>query len=137
MNTFTGWIAYLSNGDTVPETEPVPGDRTPWQKLLQHCRDENIEIQRLSLVVRNVQLMSLPKKQCDGFFQAREVRKDFFGSMGEKGSSEYYLQGIGSVVDDQVFIQWINLTPVEHIQAYVTSDIRPLESCRIHTTLQN
>lgn len=137
MSNFTGWIAYLSNGDTVPEGNPVPGERTPWQKLLQKCRDENIEINRMSLVVNGVQLMSLPQKQCDGFFQAKEVRKHWFESMGEDAKTEEIrLQGIGSVIGDQVYITWVNLTRKEHVIAYITPDVRPLESCKIHTTLQ-
>jgi hypothetical protein len=89
----------------------------------------------MSLIIREVQIMSLPRKQCLGFFQAKEVRKEFFGSMGNRGAKEELSQGIGCVVGNHVYIQWINLTPKEHVQAYITSDVRPLQSCIIHTTL--
>lgn len=137
MSNFNGWIAYLSNGETVPETPPVAGEPTSWQKLLTRIREDNsLKMTRITLVVNDVQLMSLPKKQCDGFFHAYEVKKHWFESMGESQVQEIYLQGIGSVIGDQVFIQWINITPKEHVIAYVTCEVRPLESCRIHTTLQ-
>lgn len=136
MGNFQGWIAFLSNGHTIPETPPKAGEITPWQKLLKQLKeDDTLEIKRISLVVRGVQLMSLPRKQCDGFFHAYEVRKHFFESMGEEGMEEIRLQGIGSVVGDKVFIQWINITPQQHVSAYVTSEIRDLGSCKIHTTL--
>ena len=43
MPNFNGWIAYLDNGDTIPQSESIPGEKTPWQKLLERCRNENIE----------------------------------------------------------------------------------------------
>ncbi len=136
MPNFNGWIAHLSNGDTAHEEAPVPGELTSWQKLLDRCRIMNIQIQRLSLVINDVQIMSMNRKQCDGFFQAKEVRKEFFGSMGERGKQEVRFQGIGSVKDDQVFITWFTVSPkVPHVLAYISTDIRPLESCIIHTTL--
>ena len=136
MTNFTGWIAYLSNGDTITESEPELGKKTPWQQLLTLCRGhEGLDVNRISLIVHGVQIMSMPNKQCDGFFQARETRKEFFGSMGEKGSAETHYQGIGSIVGDLVFITWINLAKPEHISASINTDVRPLESCKIHTTL--
>ena len=135
MKNFNGWIAFMSDGTTILESAPVPGDPSPWQTLLERCRNEDISIKRLSLIIRGVQIMSLPRKQCMGFFQAKEVRKEFFGSMGSDGSSEELSQGIGCIVGEFVYIQWINLTPKEHVAAYITSDVRSLKSCKIHTTL--
>lgn len=136
MANFNGWIAFLSNGQTIPETPPVPGEATAWQKLLQMLReDDDLQMTRLSLVCRGVQLMSMPLKQCDGFFHAYEVKKHFFESMGENKMEELHFQGIGSVIGDQVFIQWVNISPKEHVIAYITSEIRPLDTCKIHTTI--
>ena len=135
MTNFNGWIAYLSNGETIPETEPIEGEKTPWQLLLERCRQENIQMKRLSLVFNGCQIMSMTRKQCAGFFQAREVRKEFFGSMGENGKTEVHFQGIGSVVGDKVFITWFTVFPKTSMLAYISTDVRPLESCRIHTTL--
>ena len=136
MPNFNGWIAYLDNGDTIPQSEPIPGEKTPWQKLLERCRNENIEMKRLSLVFNGVQIMSMNRKQCDGFFQAKEVRKEFFGSMGENGKQEVLFQGIGSVKDGLVFITWFTINPkAPHVTAYISTDVRPLNSCIIHTTL--
>lgn len=135
MANFNGWIAFLSDGSSVPETKPVAGKRTPWQLLLQKCRDENIHINRMTLVFNNVQIMSINKKQCDGYFQAREIRKDFFRSMGLDGKKEVLFQGIGSVIGDLVFITWFTIHPKTNITAYISTEVRPLESCIIHTTL--
>lgn len=135
MSNFQGWIAYLSTGETIPETPNIAGDYSSWQKLLKRCRDDNIEIKRMSLVMRDVQLMSLPHKQCDGYFQAYEIRKNLFESTGNPTIEEIRSQGIGSIVGEQVFIQWINITPKEHVIACITSEIRTLKSCIIHTTL--
>jgi len=136
MASFQGWIAYLSNGETIPETPPVPGEITAWQKLLKRLKeDEDLEMKRLSLVMRGIQLMSMPYKQCDGFFHGYEVKKNFFESMGETQMEEIRFQGIGSIIGDQVFIQWVNISPAKHVIAYITSDVRDLESCKVHTTL--
>lgn len=135
MDKFNGWTAYMSDGTTLLETPPITGKPSAWQTLLHKCRNEEISIKRLSLIIREVQIMSLPIKQCRGFFQAKEIRKEFFGSMGNRGSTEELSQGIGCVIGDHVYIQWINLTLKEHVQAYITSDVRPLYSCIIHTTL--
>ena len=135
MANFNGWIAGLSDGRTVPQTEPVPGEQTPWQKLLTICRESDIEINRLSLIFNGVQIMSMTRKQCDGFFQGKEVRKEFFGSMGDGGKQEILFQGIGSIIGDQVFITWFTIQPKPELNAYISTTVRPLKSCIIHTTL--
>lgn len=124
---FTGWIAFLSNGDVAHEQPPVEGERSSWQKLLQRCEEEDIEIRRLSLVVNpaNIQIMSLPHKQRDGFYQAKEVRRHWFKDSDK--AVTLLFQGIGSIVDDKVFITWVSLNSKEHVDAYITHDVRPLD----------
>ena len=121
-----GWMAHLSNGETVYETAPIPGEITPWQALIQGLRSGNITITRLTLVRGNTSAISMPPKMCEGYFHAYEEHYSWF-----KKSKFLSLQGIGSIVGDQVHITWMNLDGTE-----VRQDIRPLDSCKIHTTLQ-
>jgi hypothetical protein len=141
-----GWIAYLSNGDTVFESPPVEGERTPWQGLLQHIRDnptfiwkdpkkelpddeKPLFITGLRLQYGNVTIMAMPHKQCDGYYQARELHRQKLIAPNPVVSSR---QGIGSVVGDQVIITWVE---IKDGQMITRSDVRPLASERIHTTL--
>jgi len=121
---FEGWLANLSDGTTVHETPPVPGERTSWQKLLKHCKDNGVEITRLRLFRSGVWVIALPEKGCEGYFQAYEASRSWFSNqLGNK-------QGIGSVVGDKVYIVWVST------DGQVYQDVRTLESMRIHTTLQ-
>jgi hypothetical protein len=128
-NVFSGgWIASLSNGETVYETNPEEGKPTPWQALLQKCEDEDIKITMIRLQYGPFMIQAMPEPMCDGYFQAREVQQIVYRN------TMRYLQGIGSVVGDQVFITWAEFT--NDRQIYVSSDVRPLESCKIHTTVK-
>jgi hypothetical protein len=120
---FTGWSASLSDGRTAFESPPVPGEASSWQKLLALCKEKNLKITRLRLFRGKVRLMSMPQKMCDGYFQAYEQSKSVFaGDVSMK-------QGIGSVIGDEVHINWID------DDGNVWQDVRPLSECRIHTTL--
>lgn len=125
---FGGWTAQLSNGATVIETEPIPGERTPWQQLLQKCRDEGIKITGLRLQFGPATIMAISQKECDGYYQARETHRINLLT----SQSEIHRQGIGSVVGDKVYITWVEFRDGQMI---VRSDVRPLEGSRIHTTL--
>jgi len=123
--THQGWIATLSDGTTASEAPPVPGEMSSWQSLIQYTKDNNISITRLVLQRGATRAVAMPPKECDGYFQAYEVKKILWRNINAK------LQGIGSVVGDQVYITWIDDTNT------VTQDIRPLDSCKIHTTLRD
>lgn len=120
---FSGWIANLSSGETAFEGTPMPGERTPWQQLLQHCRETGLRITGMFLARPGIRINALPQKQCSGYYQAYESQASFFG----KGASTR--QGIGSVVGDKVYITWID----ENNNIF--QDIRPLDVEKIHTTL--
>jgi hypothetical protein len=124
------WIANLSNGETIIESEPKPGEATPWQKLLQKCRDEQIKVVGLQLVVGTVGIEAMPKKMCDGYFHAYEAERIMW-----RGTTKNK-QGIGSVIGDKVYITWVHLGTVKkNGMNYVYQEIRPLSEVKIHTTV--
>ena len=123
------WIANLSDGSTVVEGKALAGQRTPWQQLLQHCRDNDLKITGMRLSVNNVTVSALPPKMCDGYFQAYEVMRIWFRDQTK------HRQGIGSVVGDQVYIVWVDLNQEANNMNYVYSEIRPLSEVKIHTTI--
>lgn len=129
MQGYGGWIAQLSDGSTIVESEPVPGERTPWQLLLQRCRESELKITGMRLQFGNVTVMAMPYKECDGYYQAIEVhRKNFISN----NPIEVRRQGVGSVVGDSVYITWVE---IKDGQLITRSDVRPLEGSLIHTTL--
>lgn len=125
MEKFQGWTATLSNGENVWETAPVPGELRPWQKLLNRLTKENLKITSLRVQRGKVTLHALPHKQCDGYYQAYDQYKSFYGK------DEWFKQGCGSVVGDKVYIQWVD------DDGNVWADIRLLEKEKIHTTLRD
>jgi len=123
--THQGWIATLSDGTTAAEAPPIPGERTSWQLLIDHIKEKEISITRLVLQRGATRAVALPPKSCDGYYQAYEIKKVLWRDIDVK------LQGIGSVVGDQVYITWIDDTNT------VTQDIRPLDGSLVHTTLRD
>lgn len=119
-----GWIAELSNGETYHETPPDELGSS-WQRLLRHIDEAGISITRLSVVRGNVQVYAMPHKMCDGYFQAYEARAKWLEKLVTTS------QGVGSVVGDQVFITWVDMDGLK-----VNQEVRPLDSCKAHTTIQ-
>ncbi len=142
IHNFQGWIADLSDGTTTFEGQPVAGEPSPWQKFLQHLRDnptylrkaeegpKPLFITRLRLQRHNVTLMSMPHKMVDGYFHAYEVEQLVYRNI------TVFKQGIGSIKGGTVFINWIarDVNP-EVGMVYMWQDERPLDSCKVHTTL--
>ncbi len=121
---FRGWVANLSNGTVTYEGQPIPGERTPWQQLLAYCREKDLQITGLRLHRGGVTLHAMTYRACQGYYQAYEYRKSAITN------AESLRQGIGSVVGDGIVINWVD------DQGHVWTDIRPLKSEIIHTTLQ-
>lgn len=145
IHTHQGWIIDLSDGKTVFEGVSKSGQPTPWQQFLQFLRDNptftfkekgkpDVEkplfITRLRLQRHNVTLMSMPQKMVDGYFQAYEVEQLVYRNI------VITKQGIGSIKDGTVFINWIarDVNP-EVGMVYMWQEERPLDSCKVHTTL--
>lgn len=103
----------------------MPGEKSAWQKLLDRLTAENLRMTGLRVQRGGVTVCALPTKQCDGYYQAYELRKVMFRDNGD------HRQACGSVVGDQVFIFWIDEG------GNLWQDIRPLESERPHTTLRD
>ncbi len=120
-----GWVAKLSNNEVIEEAKPKPGEMSSWQSLLLRCREENLEILSLSLVVEDMVVEAMPYEECDGYMQAYEVTKSIFSG------KETIKQGIGSIVNDQAFITWITLDTTHRIE----KETRPLSGVKIHSTL--
>ncbi|RLG36307.1 MAG: hypothetical protein DRN91_08285 [Candidatus Alkanophagales archaeon] len=96
---FEGWIASLSNGETVFE-EWIPGQPSPWLRLLQRLEEEGLAVTQLRLQVRGRTYCCIP--HADAYFQAHRT------SMSLYGKQRGFLRGIGSVVGDTVYILWVN-----------------------------
>ncbi|MHC4542938.1 MAG: hypothetical protein ACYSYL_00225 [Planctomycetota bacterium] len=120
---FQGWIASLNDGNTVFESEPVPGQISPWQALLQHCRSGQASITQLQLQRGGTTVVAVTRRNSfvRGYFHAREAR------MSNVHRTTVDVQGIGTVIGDLVFITWLNQ------QGQVWQDVRPLQQMRIHT----
>jgi len=124
---FIGWMAALSNGETVREQPPIPGEKSSWQKLLDRLTEENIKMVGLCIRYLNTTVNALPPKACQGYYQARDQAITFYHGT-ESGSIR---QGIGSVVDDKVFITWLDAN------GNTWQDVRLLSSEKIHSTMRD
>jgi hypothetical protein len=118
-----GWIANLSNGETVYETDPIPNDISSWRKLIGKCKDNNLKITSLKIRRGDVVLSALPQKQCEGYYHAYEATKSLFTG------KESLKQGIGAVVGDKVYIIWIST------EGEITQEIRSVEVSMPHIIL--
>lgn len=114
-----GWIASLSNGQTVHEHPTDKGELSAWQQLLQFCNLNNVRITQMRLQRSGITMTSVYK--ADGYFQAYEAKV----SNVTKATTTY--QGIGAVKNNFVFIVWINM------QGDVFQDVRPLGEVWVHT----
>jgi len=122
---FQGWTATLSNGENAWEQEPVPGEKTSWQKLIDRLYKDNLKITSLRIQRGGITLHALPVKQCDGYFQAYESHLAMF-----RGTT-ILQQGCGSIVGDKIFITWLDTNGNIH------SDMRLLSENKVHTTLRD
>lgn len=116
-----GWIASLSNGETVFETPPVPGKHSAWQSLLRRLQIENIRITQMRLQ-RNGK-SAVAAHSVEGYVQAHEATHILFSG------KQTDVQGIGSVVGDKVFMTWMSEN------GDMAQDIRPLSEFRVHSTV--
>lgn len=118
---FSGWIASLSNGETIFETPAVPGEHTSWQKLLTRLKEEGLKMTALRLQKGGTTIMA--KSRAEGYVQCSEIKMAMYSG---KTST---VQGIGTIVENQVIITWMDGN------RNVWMDIRPLEELKVHSTL--
>lgn len=120
-----GWVASLSSGETVLESESVRGEPTSWSKLRQRCADEGLYITQIQLQISGNTWVG--RKGADGYCFFRDTRVG--GFVGGNISQKNYA-GIGSVVGDQVYCTVIDA----NLQA--SQDVRSLASMRAHCVLK-
>jgi len=119
-----GWVASLSNGETVQEGPWVEGRLSPWQAFRQWLTEHpDTKVTQLRLQMNGPTIVCLP--HAEGYFQARyasghPLQGDDFHDVGF---------GVGTVIGDWIFINWMNS------EGNVWQEIRPLEENRVHTTL--
>lgn len=95
---FRGWIASLSTGETVFEPDGMAGNEG-WKELLQRFKAEDVRLTQLRLQRGGMTVVAIPG--ADGFFQGYEYRNTSRGTRKQ-------VQGIGSIVGQQVFITWLD-----------------------------
>jgi hypothetical protein len=125
----SGWIASLSNGETVFEEEPIPGERTSWGKLIERCEAD------LELFVTQIQLQHggstiVGIKKAEGYCAFTDYRAEGFLGKQAGPAKEVRHIGIGSVVGNTVYCTLVN----EQGQSWQAS--RSLVSMRIHCILK-
>lgn len=121
-NRQQGWTVQLADGREFHEEvgPSAPGELSSWQMLLERCRLENLRITHLSLVKAGVTVYALPR--CEGYFQGREARTS------NHDHRTRVVQGIGSILGDTVFINWVDERGV------VSQEVRSLRDVWVHTT---
>ena len=125
------WIANLSNGETVPELAPIPGEKSSWQKLLKRVNDDpSISVTGLRLQYDGRIINTLNNKECDGYMHANQHRELLPGSYDSSGRRVQRLKGVGSIIKDTVFMTYIDIDTLN-----IYTEVLPLESCKVHTTL--
>lgn len=117
-----GWVASLSNGETIFETAPVPGEISSWQKLLLRLKDEELKITQMRLQRGGSTIVAIPKAK--GYAQMYQARVSLNTGIQE------HLQGIGSIVGEEVFVCWMNEF------GDIWQEVIPLEEVKIHSTMR-
>lgn len=122
------WVASLSSGETVREHMTPKGEPTAWQRLLSFCKETGVKITGVQIVEDGLYLTPVNKKSCDGFFNAYELQRRILpGASGPVPSGDRLYQGVGSVVGDRVFIQWLWLNPPDSSETHVHQEVRDLD----------
>lgn len=125
-----GWVASLSNGETVFETPPVPGERTSWKNLIHRCVDENIRITQMRLQVGGKTIVAVPNAGGYAFF--KRMRRTGLVAR-EMGATPQVLTFacLGIVVGDNVVINVLDA------QGDIKMEIQPLSTARVHCWLKD
>lgn len=125
VTPFRGWVASLSNGQTVLEVPDVPGEKTAWQKLRHWCMDNGVHITQIRLQLGPINLIGLQDKECAGYCHAHQLQKNL-----TTGQANHF-RGIGSVLDGQVYMIWVNLA-----DGHIRPEVVPLADMAVHCVLK-
>lgn len=119
-----GWVASLSNGETVFQEEPAhePNQKSSWTKLRMRCEEEGLYITQIQLQLHGMTLVGM--QNADGYCAFYE----YVGSFFKQASAKY--QGIGSVLGDFVVITMTNESKT------VWHEIRPLTDMYMHCQMK-
>lgn len=94
------WIANLSDGSTKAE-EWLPGYLSPWQRLMEYCKDNNCYITNLRLTIGQ-ETMGCPLN-AEGYWQAHGMPS----TQGTECDEELHKwRGIGWVEQEKVIVIW-------------------------------
>ena len=125
-----GWIASLSNGETVFEAPPQPGERTSWGKLVDRCAaDPDLYVTQIQLQLDSGTVVGI--KGAAGYCTFVDYRAEGFQASadGRPTKEERYV-GIGSVIGDNVYCTLVN----EQGQSW--QDSRSLMNMRLHCIMK-
>jgi hypothetical protein len=100
QDPFRGWIASLSNGETIFEAQSEPGERSAWQQLRNRCADEGLHLTQLRLQLNGVTLIGV--SAAEGYCQAWQSEFEVFYK------THVQRRGLGSMQDGHLFMTWID-----------------------------
>jgi len=125
-----GWIASLSNGETVFQTENVLGERTAWGKLIDRCNEEGLWLTQIQLQISGRTIVGI--KKASGYCTFIDYRAEgFMVKRARPGpAKEVRHVGIGSVVGNNVYCTIVN------DQGQSWQDSRPLARMAVHCILK-
>lgn len=127
-----GWVASLSNGETVFESDfkLAPGERSPWGQLIERCEVEGIWITQIQLQRYGRNIVGIHNADGYCFFNDKHIQG--FRSSGPDGrpAREIHMYGIGSVIDGEVYCTLLDS------QGQTRQDTRPLARMRLHCILK-
>lgn len=123
-NPFSGWIASLSNGETVFESKEVAGEPSPWQRLKQRCEEENLNLTQIRLQLSGLTFIGIP--DADGYCQCWRQHKSVFNP----NKPPVMMRGIGSVIGDKIYLTWVDG------YGNIRQEIEDYESMKIHCIMK-
>jgi hypothetical protein len=117
-----GWVASLSNGETVFQHSVPAGEQSAWSQLRARCDEEGLHVTQIQLQRYGNTLVGLPN--ADGYSAFYEYQHAWFSGK----TAEY--QGIGSVLGDWVLCIFTNESK------NIWQDLRPLADMSKHCQLK-
>lgn len=120
---FRGWIASLSNGETIFETEQSIEGMSSWQYLKKRCAEEKLHLTQIRLQLGGLTFIGV--SDSEGYCQFWDYTKDLFSK------KETHARGIGSVIGDKVFCTLVD----EY--GNIKQEIRTYKNMDVHCILRS